>query len=64
LLLQEIQLNKKISELDWFLIQDKFLSMHHYFTDGSIKSRENKKQGRLKMIQDHIKNIKNGTSRA
>ena len=63
LLLQEIQLNKEISELEWLIIQDKFLRVHHYFTAGSIKSRESNKQQRLKMIQDQIKIIKNGTSR-
>ena len=61
--LQEIQLNKKITELEWLSIQDKFLRAHHYFTTRSINSREAKKQERLKMIQEQIKTIKNGTSR-
>jgi hypothetical protein len=62
-LLQEIELNKKITELEWLSIQDKFLRAHHYFTARSINSREDKKQERLKMIQEQIKTIKNGTSR-
>ena len=61
--LQEIQLNKKISELEWLSIQDKFLRAHHYFTSRSINNREGKKQERLKMIQEQIKTIRNGTSR-
>ena len=64
LLLQEIQLNKEISELEWLVIQDKFLRSHHYFTAGSIKNKESNKQERLRIIQDQIKIIKNGTSRA
>jgi predicted metal-dependent HD superfamily phosphohydrolase len=62
-LLQEIQLNKKITELDWLTIQDKFLKAHHFFTQGSIKGRDGKKQERVKIIQEQIKIIKNGTSR-
>ena len=62
-LLQEIQLNKKITELEWLNIQDKFLRAHHYFTARSINNREGKKQERIKMIQEQIKTIKNGTSR-
>ena len=64
LLLQEIQLDKEISELEWLIIQDKFLRSHHYFTAGSIKNKESNKQERLRIIQDQIKIIKNGTSRA
>jgi uncharacterized surface anchored protein len=63
-LLQEIELNKKLNELEWLTIQDKFLRAHHYFTARSIESREMNKQERLKMIQEQIKTIKNGTSRA
>jgi PAS domain S-box-containing protein len=62
-LLQEINLIKKITELDWLYIQDKFLRAHQYFTTGSINSRESKKQERLKMIQEQIKIKKHGTSR-
>jgi predicted metal-dependent HD superfamily phosphohydrolase len=64
LLLQEIQLDKEISELEWLIIQDKFLMSHHYFTAGSIQNKESNKQERLKIIHDQIKIIKNGTSRA
>ena len=61
-LLQEIQLNKKITDLEWLTIQNKFLMAHHYFTQYSQKSRKEKKHVRLKLIQKQIKAIKNGTS--
>jgi class 3 adenylate cyclase/predicted metal-dependent HD superfamily phosphohydrolase len=62
-LLEEIELNKKTTELEWLSIQDKFLRAHHYFTARSINNRELKKQERIRMIQEQIKTIKNGTSR-
>jgi len=62
-LLQEIKLNREITEIDWLNIQDKFLKAHCYFTNESINRRESKKQGRIKIIQEQIINIKNGTSR-
>ena len=62
-LLQEIKLNREITEIDWLNIQDKFLKAHCYFTTESINRRESKKQNRIKIIQKQIINIKNGTSR-
>ena len=62
-LLQEIKLNREITEIDWLNIQDKFLKAHCYFTTESINRRESKKQLRIKIIQEQIINIKNGTSR-
>jgi predicted metal-dependent HD superfamily phosphohydrolase len=61
-LLQEIELNKKITHLEWLTIQDKFLKSHQFFTKGSQKSRNSKKQVRVQQIQEQIKAEKYGTS--
>jgi adenylate cyclase len=62
-LLQEIRINREITNKEWLEIQESFLLKHHYHTGSSKKLRNKNKNIILKKIQDKIKSYKNGTSR-
>ena len=56
-LLNELEINQKITNINWLKIQEKFLKSHRYFTSTSQKLREINKQKRLENIQYQLKNI-------
>lgn len=63
LLLQELKITKTITELEWLLIQDGFLSKHQYFTKTSNTNRNKLKLNVLESIKSQIKLKTNGRSR-
>ena len=54
-LLKELEIEQKITNLNWLKIQEEFLKSHSYFTLTSQKSREKNKQKRLRKIKDILK---------
>lgn len=54
-LLKELEIEQKITNLNWLKIQEEFLKSHSYFTLTSKKSREKNKQKRLRKIKDILK---------
>ena len=56
-LLKELEIDQKITNLNWLKIQEKFLKSHSYFTLTSQKSREKNKQKRLRKIEDILKTV-------
>ena len=55
-LLQELKLNKNISDLEWLKIQESFLLKHSYHTTSSSRLRNKKKKITLNKIQQNINN--------
>ena len=56
-LLKELEIEQKITNLNWLKIQEEFLKSHSYFTLTSQKSREKNKQKRLRKIEDILKTV-------